>query len=152
MLRKLLGAVVAMLVCIQPAFSQTPVDEQSNEIGNSLAQCAGVYSAMSNVLSGLEKINAAQTFEDTARGAYLAAAYYSNISGIIPKWENALVWAESIHTTRTAYWLGLIELYTPTMDKAFPDDFTQALDICTKLNPVQVELVEMMRKEIYSQQ
>lgn len=106
---------------------------------------------MSNVLNGLGKNNAAKVYENTARGAYLAGAFSSYMSGTIPIWENAVVWAENIHETQKTYWLGLLELYTPTKEKAFPDSFMQKLDYCTKLNPVQTELINMMREVIYSQ-
>ena len=151
-MKVLLSFIAITLICIQPTLAETSGTEQSKEIAAKLAECGGVFSAMSSVLENIGKKNAAQTYEDTARGAYLAGAFSNHMAGNIPKWENALAWSENIKESQRTYWLGLIELYTPTKEKVFPDDFMQALKFCTSLNPMQTELVQMMRKVLYSQE
>jgi hypothetical protein len=149
---KILFSFIAIIFICQPALAETSDAEQSKEMATKLAECGGVFSAMSNVMEGIGKKNAAQTYGDTARGAYLAGAFSNHMAGNIPKWENAVAWSENIKESQKTYWLGLIELYTPTKEKVFPDDFMETLKFCTSLNPLQTELVQMMREAIYSQE
>ena len=104
---------------------------------------------MGNVLKDMGKANAARTYVDTGRGAYLAAAYLKKISGTIPDWKNAVAWAENQKEIRQTYWLGLMELYTPTEESVFPKEFMSGLKSCTDLNPVQTKIVDMMREALY---
>ncbi len=137
-------------MAIQPAFADSISDAPTSDTAYYLAECGGVFSAMSNVMADMDKTNASKTYEDTARGASLGGAYSSYLNKDIAKWEDAVKWAQNIQETRKTYWLGLMELYTPTSESVFPTKYMTALDFCTSLNPVQTELVEMMRKEIYS--
>lgn len=143
---------ILFLSLANPAFAETSDKEEYRKMSTRLAECGGVFSAMSVVMEDIGKKNAAKTYEDTARGAYLAGAFSYHMAGNIPKWENAIAWSENIKESQKTYWLGLIELYTPTKEKVFPDDFMQALNFCTSLNPIQTELVQMMREIIYSKE
>jgi len=147
-----LSFVVITLVCIQPVLAETLDAKQSKEMASKLAECGGVFSAMSSVMESIGKKNAAQTYDDTARGAYLAGAFSNHMAGNIPKWENSVAWSANIKESQKTYWLGLIELHTPTKENVFPNAFMKALEFCTSLNPVQTKLVQMMREVIYSQE
>jgi hypothetical protein len=70
----------------------------------------------------------------------------------IPNWENAVAWSENLKETNSNYWLGLVELHNSTPEDPFPDDFMKELEFCASLNPIQTELVNMMRETIYSQE
>lgn len=142
--------ILLILVFIQSAYAQDLNDVELKERAMDLAECAGIFSAVSNLMSTLEKENASQAYEDTARGAYLSAAFLNYNIKNIPKWEDALSWAKNIQEVRKTYWLGLLELHTPTEKEVFPDSFNQKLSYCAALGPLQTELVSMMREEIYS--
>lgn len=138
------------------AFTFNTVFAESSEfdpkkVSDELAQCGGVFQAMSVILKSMGKSNAAQTYEDTGRGAYLSAAHLSNIASIIPDWKNAISWSTNQSEINKSYWLGLIELHTPTEENPLPDGFMAELKFCTDLNPVQTEIVNMMRDQLYSQ-
>ncbi len=148
---KAIYSFIIMLICIQPAHAENFDTKKSQEMAIKLAECGGVFSAMSQIMNEMGKKNASITFAETARGAYFAGAFSNHVSGNIPVWKNAISWAENIKETEKTYWLGLLELYTPTKDKVFPDEFMQAMDFCTSLNPVQTKLVNMMREVIYSE-
>ncbi len=124
--------------------------EYTNKLSIQIANCGGVYLSMSIVLKNVDKEHASKTYEDTARGSSISAAYLVYISQNIPKWENAVIWADNLKETSKNYWMGTIELFPPTKTKIFPDDFTKELNSCLSLMSTQTLLVDMVRKEIYS--
>ena len=125
-------------------------NDTAKQMANDLAGCSGVYLANAEVMKSIGKGNASETFEGIARGAYLAAAYLVNGTGVILDWDNAQVWAQSIRDTQKFYWLGLMELSPSMSENGLPEEFLNALDFCVALNPIQTEIVEMMRDEVYS--
>lgn len=131
------------------AEDKSDIDIDTKELATSLANCGGVFSAMGDVLKSIGKENAAITYEDTARGAYLSGAYTSYMAQDIKDWHSAIEWSENLKETRKRYWLGIVELYKPTEEKPLPDEFMQELDFCTSLSPIQTELVNMMRDKVY---
>jgi len=144
--------VFACFFQVSTSLAIDPGEFDSKKLATDLAECGGLFSAMGKVLENLGHANAAQTYQDTARGAYLSAAFLNHITGNIPNWENALNWSENLNEVNKTYWLGLIEMFTPTVDKVFPDTFMKELEFCTDLNPIQTELVNQMREWIYSQE
>lgn len=133
------------------SFAEAKDKKSHADIAANIGKCSGLYQSMSDVLTAIDRKNAAKTFEDTGRGAYFAAAWLSYISENIPNWDNALAWAEAQQETNKNYWNGLLELHTSTEKDPFPDDFMTELKFCTSLNPVQTELVTQMREFLYSQ-
>ena len=147
----LLAMTLVILFVINPSFAEKPADIDNKKIAKDLAECGGIFDAMGNVLINIGKEKAGQTYQDTARGAYMGAAYLEHMTGEIPKWENAISWSENLKIATSNYWLGLLELHTSSTEEPFPSDFMDELHFCTSLNPIQTELVNMMRETIYSQ-
>lgn len=138
--------------CISPSLADENIQQDTKVIAQDLANCSGVFQAMGAVMTAIGKPHAGKSFEDTGRGAYYSAAYLNHMSGFMPDFKKAVSWAEAIQETQKNYWLGLIETHTTTEEEVFPKDFMTQLDFCTALNPIQTEVINMMKDTIYTQQ
>lgn len=148
--RNLILALFSTLFLFNTAWANGDVKKDAKLIADELVGCGGVYSAMSTLLVDMDKERAATTMQDTSRGAVYAAAYIMFKASVYDDFNKSLEWSTNKSEARKNYWLGLLELHNSTEENPFPPEYQIALDYCIGIKEVQIELVEELRKEIYS--
>ena len=136
----------SLLLTSFTAASAEALDDKNYKLSRALAECAGTYSAVSVIIKTDKTQNVVKQFEGLARGYKASASYLNYISGNMT-FEKAGEWAESIEEVRKIDLLSRVEL--STKDK-IPEEVTQSLSLCKELSPLQIEIVEQIRKQIYT--
>lgn len=142
------GFILSPLSCHADAPDLTEAKETAQQMGLKLAQCSGVYAAVSEVHAATNSPTLAKNTKEKSNGAWAASAYLMFSTGIIPDWKKAMMYAENTASSTKLNYIASFE--KPDANEAI-DELTDAMKECNKSLELQEKLVQEVRLKVYSQ-
>lgn len=132
--------MLMLLMLITMGF-QSSDEETSFRATQEFARCWALYDSLADRLEASGMAANAAELRDTGRGAMLVAEFFSYEAGISPSLREEFL-QQTYESERSR-------------QRAFSErqeNDVELMDRCLELNPIQVEVIQLLRMEAYSQE
>lgn len=130
-----------MLLILIAMGLQSSDEETSFRAAQDFTRCWALYDSLADRLEASGMAANATEMRDTGRGAMLVAEFFSYEAGISPNLRDEFL-QQTYESERSR-------------QRAFSErqeNDVELMDRCLELNPIQVEVIQLLRMEAYSQE